>query len=180
MDQSRIAVRYAKALFELAVEKNIIKEIKNDMSLIGSLCEDTTVNFFIGCPVIKASDKVGAFNKILGDKINPLSQEFIKLVTENKREKYLPGISRNYISRYHEFAGIKQAHVTTAVAMDEALKEKVRKTISEVFKTEVELSASENHELIGGFVLQVGDQQLDASVATKLKKIKQRFIETSI
>ena len=180
MDQSRISVRYAKAFFEVAAEKNLVKELKDDMVLVGLICKDDNMSYVIECPVIKTSDKIKAFNEILGEKINPLTMNFLKLVAENKREKYLPGICRNFVARYYEFTGIKQAHVTTAIAMDVDLKEKIKKTISQVFKSEVELTVSENHELIGGFVLRVGDQQLDASVATKLRKIKHKFIETSI
>jgi F-type H+-transporting ATPase subunit delta len=180
MDQGRISVRYAKALFELATEKKLIKELKDDMALIGTLCKDESISYLIESPVIKTSEKIKTFSDIFSDKINPLTMNFVKMVTENKREKYLPGICRNFISRYHEHTGIKQAHFATAFAMDQTLIEKVRKTISTVYKAEVELTTSENNELIGGFVLRIGDQQLDTSVATKLRKIKQQFIETSI
>lgn len=180
MDQSKIGVRYGKALFELAREKNLLKELKTDISLVSTLFTDEAVQFILECPVISISGKHKAFADLLHDKANPLTLQFLKMVIDNRRESYLPAICRNFIARFHEFSGIKQAHVTTVTELDETLKSKLKQTIVALFKTEVELTHSHNPELIGGFVLRVGDKQLDASVATKLRKIKTRFIETAI
>ncbi len=131
-------------------------------------------------PVCKPSDKAKAFAAIFDGKVNPLTLSFLQMVIGNKRERYILAMCRNFTSRYYAYANIKQAHIVTAEPIDAKMAEKLRKVIADIFNTNVEISTSEDPSLIGGFVLRVDDQQLDASVSSKLKKIKQEFNESTI
>lgn len=180
MDQSRIAVRYAKALFEAALEKKVVEELKIDIDLVAQVCTDKLMIQLIESPVCKPSDKAKAFDAIFKGKVNDLTLNFLQMVISNKREMYIPAMCRNYAIRYFGFANIKQAHIVTATPIDAKMAEKIRKAIASLYKSDVEMSTSDDKSLIGGFVLRVGDQQLDASVSTKLKTIKQGFTESTI
>jgi F-type H+-transporting ATPase subunit delta len=180
MDQSKIAVRYGKALFELAVENKLLDTVYHDIQLVSSLCAQPEIQYLIDYPAIKVGDKIHVFDTLLKEKINKLTLSFIRMVIENKREGHLPSICRNMNSRYHKHLNIKQAHLVTATPIDQALKAKIDSIISDMLKAKIELSVSENEKLIGGFILRIDDKELDTSVATKLKIIKQRFIATSI
>jgi F-type H+-transporting ATPase subunit delta len=99
------------------------------------------------------------------------------MITNNKREMHIADICRNFIVQYREYKNIKAAKVITATPITDTLNKKISKIISEIFKTDVELTTAENKDIIGGFILRVGDQQIDASVSTKLKNIKRDFLK---
>lgn len=178
MNDSKIAVRYAKAFFLVAQEKNLLDELRKDIALITTLGQEKEFGLLVESPVIKVSQKKAAFQSILKGKVNALTLQFLEMITENKREAYILDICRNFNARFMALKGIKPAKVTTALSLDEKQKAKISETIATLFKTEVELTTEENDELIGGFVLRVGDQQIDASVATKLRKLERELLNT--
>lgn len=180
MNQSKIAVRYAKAFFQVAQEKNLLEKLRNDIELIAEICAQDEFKLLLESPVVKTSRKKDIFSDILNKKVELLTLNFMNMIADNKRESHIPAICRNFIDKYREYKGVKAAKVITAVAMDSKLEEKIRTTIGELFNAEVELVAEENDELIGGFILRVGDQQIDASIANKLRKIEREFLNTTI
>jgi F-type H+-transporting ATPase subunit delta len=180
MNQSKIAVRYAKALFQVAQEKNILDTLKKDMEQVALTCEQSDFILLLESPVINTARKREIITDIFTKKINDLSLRFLLMIADNKREVHIPGICRNFIDQYLAFKGIKAAKVTTASSIDADTRQQIAKVISDLFNTEVELETEENAELLGGFVLRVGDDQIDASVAAKLNKIKREFLDTSI
>ena len=181
MDQSKINVRYAKAFFSLAKEKDLISELQKDALLVSSVCSSISdFMILIESPVISTSGKVKAIKSIFEGKINPYSLKFLLLITENNREKYIPGIFRNLEELYRKNEGIRTAILTTAEPMDEALVEQIRKTLESEFGGKIEITQKIDKELIGGFVLRVDDSQYDASIAAQLKKIKDKLLQTEL
>ena len=108
MDQSKINTRYAKAFFNLAKEKGLTIELRQDAQLIANVCE-TSSDFILllESPVVKTSNKVRAIKSVFEGKVNPLMINFLTLITENNREKYIPGIFRNLEDLYRQEEGIK-------------------------------------------------------------------------
>jgi len=181
MDQSTINVRYAKAFFSLAKEKVLTEELQKDAFLVSSVCK--TISDFmvlIESPVISTSAKVKAIKNIFEGKVNPYSVKFLTLITENRREKFIPGIFRNLEELYRKDQGIRTAVLTTAKAMDKALVEQIRKTLESELGGKVEISQKIDDELIGGFLLRVDDTQYDASIAAQLQKIKVKLLQTEL
>jgi len=130
--------------------------------------------------VVKISQKVKAIQSIFEGKINVLSLNFLILITENKREKNIPGIFRNLDDLYRQEDGIRSAVLTSAQPMNERIVQEIQKILEDEFKAKVELSQKVNDELIGGFILRVDDQQYDASISTQLKKIKEQLLHTEL
>lgn len=180
MNQSKIAVRYAKAFFQIAQEKNMLDKLRSDMDLLTGMCLQHDFILLLESPVIKTSRKKEIFNDLLVKKVDALTLNFLIMIADNKREIYIPGICRNFIDFDRSLKGVKAAKITTVQKLDKKLEEKIKTTIKELFKTDVELTTEENEELIGGFILRVGDQQIDASVANKLRKIEREFLNTTI
>ncbi len=180
MNDNKIGVRYAKALFQLGQERNILDSLRTDIEIIASTCSESDMLLLLESPVVKSSKKQDVFVKIFKGNVQDLSIDFLSMIIENKRENYIPAICRNFIDQYRKHKGIRAAKVTTAVVIDDNLKKEISKVISNVFKTDVELSTHEDGNLIGGFILRVGDQQIDASVSTKLSKIKREFLDKTI
>jgi len=180
MNQSKIAVRYAKAFFELAQDKNQLDKVKIDIEIIATACSQNEVQLLLESPVVKTSKKKSLLAEIFTGKLQELTLSFLLMIAQNKREVHIPMICLDFIEQYRSFKGIKAAKVTTASPIDSALQKQISKVISEVFKTDVELTTDENAELIGGFILRVGDEQIDASVSTKLGKLKREFLDRTI
>ena len=181
MDQSKIATRYAKAFFSLAKEKSQLDLLKEDMDTISKLCrESSDFKVLLESPALKTSQKIKLFDYILEGKVQKLTLNFVRLVTHNKREVHLPGICRNFITRYQEDKGIQTAVLTSAVALSKTTVEQIRSFLETELKSAIEMSVKVDPELIGGFVLRVGDRQLDTSILNQLKKIKVTLLETDI
>ena len=175
MNQSKISVRYAKAFFQVAQEKNVLEELRSDIDLVSQACTQTDFILLLESPIVKIHRKKEIFEKLFGENVNALTLNFLNMIADNKREAYIPAICRNFVDQYRKINGIKAAKVTTATALDKKSEEKIKATIAKLFNTQVELTTEEDSEIIGGFILRVGDQQIDASVANKLRKIEREF-----
>lgn len=181
MDQSKINVRYAKAFFALAKEKGLTLELRKDARLISSVCESSSdFKLLLESPVIKTSQKSEAIRRIFEGKIHALSINFLFLITENKRENYIPGIFRYLEDLYRREEGIKSAVLTSAQPLNEALVGQIKEILEKEFKSKIELSQKVDEKLIGGFVLRVEDKQYDASLSTQLKKIREQLLHTEL
>lgn len=181
MDQSTINVRYAKAFFSLAKEKGLTAELQKDASLISSVCNSISdFIILINSPIVSTSGKIKAIKSIFEGKVNSYSLNFLVLIAENRREKYIPGIFRNLEELYRKEEGIKSAIITTAKPLNENTIEQIRQSLEKKFNVKVELSQVIDAEIIGGFVLRIDDNQYDASISTELKKIKEKLFQTEL
>lgn len=175
---SLIRVRYAKAFFQTAKEKNLLGELKSDIENIFSICINSPE--FIGLlnsPVVKTRQKSELINQIFKNHLNDLTLKFLILITENKREAEIPGICRNFLELTRKDQNIKTATLITATEISSETTEKIRQIIEKETGAGIELATRINPELIGGMILRVDDKQYDASVATQLKKIRQKLLE---
>ena len=173
MAEGKIAVRYARALFEAALDRGLLSKVRNDLESI--IIVDSELPDFrdlLDSPVMGTSHKKDVFKLIFKDRLEDLSLRFILLMVDNNREAFLPAVCRVFIDLYKKEKGIKSAKVITAGSLHEKTAGRIKASLEEYFKCTIELGTSIKPELIGGFILRVEDQQLDASVLNQLKKIK--------
>ena len=179
MNDSSISVRYAKALFSLAQEKGVLEAVNADMEnllyLSNLLPEYKQI---LDSPVIKPSDKQKFLTALLGSQMNELTASFFSLLLTNSREAYLPMMARNFLMRYKQNSGITSAVLTSVVPLDKKVVEQFRTLIAEKYDSNIDLSCVLEPSLLGGFLLQVEDQQIDASVSTRLKMLRQEFVKS--
>lgn len=181
MDQSKITVRYAKALFLLAKEKKQLDVFEADISFVISVLKSSPdFSFLLESPVVRTSQKAKAVRIIFGDKINVATLRFLELIVENKREQHIPDICRNFIDLIRKEQGVVTAIVTSASPLSEKAIAQLKALLETSYKAKVEMSEKVNEELIGGLVLRVDDQQYDASIATQLRKVKETLMRTEI
>lgn len=181
MYESAITVRYAKALFSLAKEKNLLAPLKNDVELISDVCSKSAqFNLLLKSPVVVTSEKIRLMGLIFREKINELSMNFLALLTRNKREIYIQRICLNVLALIREEKNIKTAVLTTAQTVDEKVLQKAERVLEKELDAKVELTGRVNPNIIGGIVLRIDDKQYDASVATQLKKLKQQMLKTQL
>jgi F-type H+-transporting ATPase subunit delta len=181
MNQSKIAVRYARALFQLALEKNRLDKIHRDIGMVSQALKDFgQFGLYLKSPVVKPSQKLALIREAFTGHIDDISHSFMGLLVQNKRENHLEDIIRRFFDVVREYKGIKSALITSAVPLDDKVREKFHALLSSIFKAEINLEVHHDASILGGFVLQVGDQQYDASVATGLKRMKTALLAESI
>ncbi len=181
MDQSKISVRYAKALFELGKEKEQLETFNTGVGLVASVLQSNAdFNFLLANPVIPASKKIKAIRLIFQDKIEKTALRFLELVVENKREQYLGAICRNFQEMVRREQGIKTAVVTSAVPLSREMADKMRALLESSLQLKLEMSEKVDETLLVGFVLRVDDLQYDASISTRLGKVKEALLKTDI
>jgi F-type H+-transporting ATPase subunit delta len=181
MDQSAITVRYAKAFFLTAKEKNLLDTLKSDIELVLTVCTNSSdFILLLESPIVKTSKKTSLLSAIFEKKVSQLTMNFLLLIAQNKREVHIPGICRNFLDLTRKDQNIKSAVLTTAAEIDAGTIKKVETLLGKELAATVELSTSVNPDILGGLVLRLDDKQYDASVATQLKKIKQSLLETEL
>jgi F-type H+-transporting ATPase subunit delta len=129
-------------------------------------------------PVVKADKKIAIVEAVTKGKINDLTGAFNRLLINKGRESYLPEIITSFIDQYKKQKGIHTIKLTTAVPITEEVKAQF---ISQVQKqtnmSNIDLKTSVDEEIIGGFVLEIGDQLVDASILYDLNKVKSQFLK---
>jgi F-type H+-transporting ATPase subunit delta len=176
MNDSKISVRYARALFQSALEKNILDKVFQDMLLISEVCKAPETKEFLHSPIIVPSKKEAIFQAIFGDNIEKITLSLIDLCVKHGRESFIPAIARVFIHETKKHNGITETVLTTAVKIDDSLRKQITDLITRNFNTEVELKENIDPEIVGGFILQIDDSYIDASIRNKLRKIKKELI----
>ena len=177
MNRSLIAVRYAKALFKLAIEQDNVEQIHTDIALLQQYCEEAEgFTEMLVSPVIKPDKKKQMFHEVLEGQIDISTLHLLDLLVDNNREALLTDINRHFISLFKANKGIKEVALYMAVAMDQAHIDQLESFLKEQFKAPIELSIKIKPELLGGFILTVDGKMVDASISSKLKQIKKELL----
>ena len=176
MIASKITTRYAKSLLDLAIEKNQLEECYNDLIAVENLCvESSDFTLMLKSPIINTSKKLIIIKSLFEKKLSKLTYLFIELITNKKREPLLHLIAKNFIELYKIHHKIITASVTTAIALDKELKEKVESFVKKKLDRVVELKEEINEDIVGGAIIKVGDFQIDDSVRKQLKELKNSY-----
>ncbi len=175
MNESVISVRYSRALFQSALEKKVLDNVYQDMILISEICLIPEVKELLNSPIIVSSKKNAILNAVLGKNVDKLTLSLIGLVIRNGRESFIPGIARVFKHETMKYRGITETILTTALKVDIKIKDQISELISKVFKTKVELREIIDPDIIGGFILRIDDNYIDASIRNKLRKIEKEL-----
>jgi F-type H+-transporting ATPase subunit delta len=147
------------------------------MLLFSSVCDgNNDFLLMLNSPIIKHDKKREILQSIFKGKVNALTLSIFDVITRKNREPLLPGIAKEFHNAYNTYKNISKATVITTTKLEPALKaefEKMAKTLTS--RESIELIEKIDKEMIGGFVLNVGDKQIDASIKNKLKALRVRF-----
>lgn len=177
MADSRVASRYVKSLLGLAVEKGVLDKVHQDMTLFSKVCEENrSFLLMLRNPIIKHDKKREILEQIFKGKVQTLTLAIFDIITRKNREPLLPAIAIEFHQAYNDFKGIGGATITTAVPMDGKLRDEIEQIVKKLSdKKQVEIKEKVDADMIGGFVLNVGDRQVDASIKNKLKALRVKF-----
>jgi F-type H+-transporting ATPase subunit delta len=175
MSGTRAAIRYAKAILEIADSKGVASKVSADMTLIAAtLSGNSELTHFIQNPLIKTDIKKNVVLEVFAN-VNEVSQSLFHLLLENKRFEILEAIAVEYNKLFDIMNGVEIAKVTTAFPMDAALETKVLAKIATFSNKKVTIENTIDASIIGGFILRIGDKQYNASVANRLQVLKREL-----
>ena len=178
MSEFRIASRYAKSLLELANEQKCLDEVMKDMENFETLCdENRDLVLMFRNPIIKHLKKLEILKKIFKGKVHALTLSIFEIITKKHRERYLPQIASAFKAQYFEFKGFVESSITTVVPIDAGIRQEIETIVKNITGKKVIINELIDPELIGGFVLKIGDRQIDDSISSKLRDLKLKFTQ---
>ena len=174
--QSRAAIRYAKAIYEIADEENFIKEIFNDMIRINNLNRDSSdFKNLLSNSIIDNLDKKKAISSLL-EKNNSIIEKLLDLLIHNKRVAIIGDIASSFIQLYNKNNNIKEAIVITASPIDKDLEKKILSQIKIPAAKSINLINLIDSSIIGGFIIRYDGKEYNASIKQNLKNLKTELI----
>ncbi len=176
MKNPKLANRYAKALFDYAGEQGQIETVFKDLSLIcETLKENEELQIVLNSPVVVPLKKHSIFTSLFREKLSELSFTFLDIIIRKKREPFLTEICTEYRKYYNELHHIKVVEVTSAQPLSPSIVEKIRSTMAEQTQHTIEIEEHVNPTIIGGVQIKMDDFYFDASISSKINKLRQEF-----
>lgn len=176
MSTSKVAKRYAKGLLDFTTEAGNTEVVFNEMKdVVKIMTESKELNQFLNTPFIDAKKKISVTDDIF-KAFSPVAQNLIKLTIKQGRESQLKNIAQAFINTVEDQKGTKRVSLVIATALSQ-------ETITDIIKASGMINHNANFdlettirpEILGGYILRVGDQQIDASIRSKLNHIKKEF-----
>lgn len=173
---SKVAKRYAQGLLDFTNESGQTAAVFSEMKdVVKIMIESKDLNKFFLTPYIDAKKKIEVANEIFKG-LSASSQNLIKLVIKHGRESQLKNIAQEFINKVEDINGVQRVTLTTATQLSkENIDQILRSTNLVNANSNFDLKVNINQDILGGYILRVGDQQVDASVKTKLNQVKKDF-----
>ena len=175
--RSRAAIRYSKAIFQIAEKSNNLSNLKDDMdSIISAHKSSDDFKNLISNPLINNSDKKEILSIVLS-KMNEQTSNLINLLIANKRLSILDDIAHGFNDIYNRENNIERARVITATPISGKIKTQVLKKIQTLSNKSIEIENIIDETIIGGFILRYENREYNASFSQRLSKLKSELIQ---
>jgi F-type H+-transporting ATPase subunit delta len=176
MIEIKLGDRYANSILILARERGQMDHVRDDFQRIHDVCQRNRdfVNM-LESPLVMGDKKQRVIHLIFGKQLCDITQGLLEIIIRKKRERYLDDIAERYLYQYDRLHNVTRGVVRSAAPLTRAQIAKIKQMVETDFKTTLEIQEVIDSELIGGFILDVGDKQFDASLATRLRLLKQEF-----
>ncbi len=178
MAVATVAARYAKSLLDLAQEQGITETLYKDMQLFKQTVDQSRpLLLMLKNPIVRSEKKTAVLKAAFEKRLNPVTMSFLQIITKKNREPIMDAIAEEFIRQYDRLKGVERASIITTVPLTDALREQFK---AMVLKTTggklVELEERIDPKLIGGYILRVGDQQIDGSIRNQLNELRLQFL----
>ena len=177
MDNGKISVRYARALFQLAQEQGCEDAVYDGLARFARNYALAMAQFneVLADPIMATEEKVKLMEIAVGEPLHNCLKQFIAFVAEQKREDKMFLIAMKYMEMYRTKHNILRTNVTTATELSEASYDKIKAFIKQAFNADAEIDVKIDPSLIGGFILDIEHTRMDASVAGQLNALKNKL-----
>lgn len=177
MDNGRISVRYARALFQLSQEQGCEEAVYDGLTRFAHnyMLAIAQFNEVLADPIVAKEEKVKLMEMAVGEPLHDTLKQFMAFVADQKRENKMPLIAMKFMEMYRAKHHILSTQVTTATELPEATYDKIKAFVKQAFDAEAEIDVKIDPSLIGGFILDIENNRMDASVAGQLNALKNRL-----
>lgn len=173
MAESVVAYRYAKSLIDLANEKKVVDEVSQDMALFKQICDENRQFLVVlGNPIVRHEKKLGILKKVFENRVNPVTFSIFNVLTKKNRESLIYAIADEFQKIYNDQKGIQKATVISSTELTDEQRKQFSKIVADATGKKVVLEEKVNESLIGGYIIKVGDTQVDTTVKKKLNDLK--------
>lgn len=169
-DMATIARPYAKAAFDLAVEKNALDQWSEMLIFAAEVARNATIADFID-GMHSAEKLTEIFLSVCGEQLNEFGQNLIKVMAENGRLKALPDVCNQFMALRHEHEKQIDVDVMSAVALDETQLDAISRKLENRLERKVKLNCSVDETLIAGVIIRAGDLVIDNSVSGRIRRL---------
>jgi F-type H+-transporting ATPase subunit delta len=171
-----LSKRYAQAVFELSVEYKNTDKVAKDLELIKSVLEENRqLRKILENPVLDDNKKADLLIKIFGKHIDKLTSKFLHLISRKGRASYLLSICYAFNTIFKDYKNIVSAQLVTAVKADDKIRKSIIAKLKQITDKEIELNETVDQDIIGGFVIKLGDFEYNASIQNQLKRLEKEF-----
>lgn len=175
-----LAQVYAKSLFELAQEAGGHEKIEEVNDELEQICElmrgDKAFREFLASPVIEEGKRQGSLQRVFSDRVTDLTLRFLLVLNERKRLGHLESIADAFSHLVQDAFGRVEVDVFTASPLEPNQREQLAQRVREAIGREPVLHPYTDPSLIGGIRLRIGDQLIDGSVRTSLRRLRQTLL----
>lgn len=180
MNRSIIVSRYARALVKLVGETGdgarVCSEAETLLKALSSV-PDLRRMTTAADDVVSPADRLRLLEGALGNRMTPTLNHFLSLVNQNGRMSLLEDILRVFLDMYFRSQGIRRARLTVVTEPSESLLQRLRDLVRQTTGCDARIQVTVDPSLVGGFVFDLDDYLLDASVKRQLEQIREQFIE---
>jgi F-type H+-transporting ATPase subunit delta len=168
---------YARALFEVAQERDSLDEIRSQLGAFAdAMHSNRDLMLFFFSPYFSAQEKKDGLRRALTDP-NPEFENFLEALIERHRMPVIFRIRTEFEGLWDEARRLLPVKVTSAVALDEATINQIGERIGAQVDREIQLSSDVDPDILGGIVLRVGNLILDASIKNRLEQLRQQVAQ---
>ena len=173
------AGRYSLALYELAVETNMLSEIEvQSVSIINLINLSGDFKSLIKDPTNNKEDQLNALKKISDQyKLNELLTKFLSFLISKRRFFYVDKILKSFVETCSIKRGELKAELISAKDLSENEINSIKEELTKNFSSKIKLNYEHDESLIGGLIVQVGSTMVDTSIKNKLQQLEKRMIE---
>jgi len=178
---SEVAKRYAVGLFELALEKDMLDRIADEIRSIGEVFKkDRTLLNFLAAPQIRDQEKEEVIRKIFSGKVSKPVEEFLDIVVRKRRSMFLIEICEAFDDLVLEHGGFVKTRVDTVVELTEEEKKKLKAKLEAKTGKKILMTTRMRPEILGGVIVQLGDQVIDRSIKHEMRLLRDRLMDLKV
>lgn len=175
-----VAMNYSQALFELAKEENKLDLFKRDLQQMQTvLAQSDELRTCMEHPKISKYDKKEIITKVY-DGMDAYVLNFVKLLIDKSRFKYFDEICKCYFAMYNDYNNIEIAHIESASALSAQEIDSIVAMLEKKLNKTIEVQTKVNEELLAGIRIRIKDEVLDNSAATRLERLKEQVMKSTL
>jgi len=178
-----VARRYARALFDLACEKdaapqerNMVDQIESELLEIRTILKNNIeLQKVLYHPQIVTADKKDLLDQLFEGKISEITSNFLALLVDRRREKYFSDIVDEYVALANESRGVVEANVTSAIELKDEEKSELNSILAKLTGKKVQTIYDVDPAIVGGVIVRIGDKIIDGSIKTRLNTLGEQL-----